>query len=323
MIDQGITPNPATTAAQVNAYTTATNTLGRSLPSAIVANPAGIAAGPACAVSPVAALGAGAAAAQPQAAAVAQNIGTLPAGKRVIVTFDVVIANPLPAGVTQLSNQATISGANFADVLSDDPDQRGTADPTITDLRIIRQSYLPLIERGADVPLAPDLVVTSVSLTPNKTTFTAGESVLITIVIKNQGTAASATFWTDLYLNPSTTPALNKVWNELCGITPCFGLAWAVSRELAPGESITLTSQVGSFGADYSVWKGWFASGTTDLYVLADSWNSGIPKGASGDSNMANNLFHLGGLRVTGINPRITSVSSAGTLPTRPAAAGR
>jgi hypothetical protein len=37
------------------------------------------------------------------------NVGTLPAAKRVVVTFDVVIGSPLPAGVSQVSNQARIT----------------------------------------------------------------------------------------------------------------------------------------------------------------------------------------------------------------------
>jgi len=49
------------------------------------------------------------------------DIGTLPVGKSVTVTFDVLIANPLPTGVFQVANQASVSGENFVPLWSDDP----------------------------------------------------------------------------------------------------------------------------------------------------------------------------------------------------------
>ena len=51
-------------------------------------------------------------------------IGTLPAGKGVVVVFQAAINDPLPSGVTQVANQGTVSGTNFADVLTDDPATR-------------------------------------------------------------------------------------------------------------------------------------------------------------------------------------------------------
>lgn len=62
-------------------------------------------------------------------------VGTLPAGKSVTVTFDVLISTALPVGVYQVANQAAVTGSNFADVLSDDPaTPLATGDPTLTDL---------------------------------------------------------------------------------------------------------------------------------------------------------------------------------------------
>jgi hypothetical protein len=71
----------------------------------------------------------------------AVNIGDIPPGKTVVVTFSVQVENPLvPANTTQISNQGTVSGTNFATVNgvstanpnTDDPNVGGTADPTIT-----------------------------------------------------------------------------------------------------------------------------------------------------------------------------------------------
>jgi hypothetical protein len=62
--------------------------------------------------------------------AVNLTIGTLPASKNVVITFDVTVGS-LPQGTTQISNQGQVSGGNFTTVLTDDPAQPGTSDPTL------------------------------------------------------------------------------------------------------------------------------------------------------------------------------------------------
>ncbi|MGH9904426.1 MAG: hypothetical protein ACRD8U_02450, partial [Pyrinomonadaceae bacterium] len=59
------------------------------------------------------------------------SIGTLPAAESVTITFRVTVDNPFTGGA-QVCNQGTVSGTNFADVLTDDPDVGGAADPTCT-----------------------------------------------------------------------------------------------------------------------------------------------------------------------------------------------
>ncbi|HEX8144754.1 MAG TPA: Ig-like domain-containing protein [Pyrinomonadaceae bacterium] len=59
------------------------------------------------------------------------SIGTLPAGQSITITFNVTISDPYTGGA-QVSNQGTVSGSNFSDVLTDDPDFPGAADPTVT-----------------------------------------------------------------------------------------------------------------------------------------------------------------------------------------------
>jgi hypothetical protein len=217
----------------------------------------------------------------------------------VTITFDVTINSPLPPGVTQVANQGRVTGSNFATVLTDDPDTATPADSTITQLDntvTTFRVYLPIVRQS--IAQTPDLAVTSVTLSPNKTSFKAGEPVVITVVIENQGNAAAGPFWADMYLNPSRTPDFNIIWNKTCTLTPCFGIGWPVPNGLAPGASVTLSSAVVPPG--YSVWPGYFAAGTTDIYVLADSFN---PNGPMVDTNRANNLAHIGGLSVTGPNP--------------------
>jgi hypothetical protein len=60
------------------------------------------------------------------------NIGNLPPGKSVTITFQATVNNPVSAGVTSISNQGTISGSNFADVPTNDPNTTAAADATIT-----------------------------------------------------------------------------------------------------------------------------------------------------------------------------------------------
>lgn len=57
---------------------------------------------------------------------------TLPSGKSVVIKFRAVIDTP-PPFLTQVTNQGTVSGSNFASpVLTDDPDIAGAANPTLT-----------------------------------------------------------------------------------------------------------------------------------------------------------------------------------------------
>ena len=62
------------------------------------------------------------------------NIGVIPAGKSVTIRFDVIVADPLADDVNQVSNQAVLSGSNFASVYSDDLSTLELNDPTITRL---------------------------------------------------------------------------------------------------------------------------------------------------------------------------------------------
>jgi hypothetical protein len=174
--------------------------------------------------------------------------------------------------------------------------------------------YLPIIMQPAS---GPDLVG-SFSLSPNKSNFVAGEPVTIFVTVTNQGNAAAAPFWVDFYINPSPVPTTsNLIWNNACGLTPCFGLAWYVSGGLAAGQSIVLTSQPGQFAASYSTWPGWFAVGTSDLYLYVDTWNPTVPTAAVAETSETNNRSERHGLIVTGTNPAFR-LPDLDTIPTRP-----
>src|SRR5204862_540968 len=50
----------------------------------------------------------------------------------VTITFNATVNNPFGGASPQVSNQGTVSGSNFANVLTDDPTVAGAADPTVT-----------------------------------------------------------------------------------------------------------------------------------------------------------------------------------------------
>ena len=57
----------------------------------------------------------------------------LSAGDTVTIEFDVVVDDPVPVGVTDVSNEGVVTSNELPDVDSDDPDvDPGTDDPTVT-----------------------------------------------------------------------------------------------------------------------------------------------------------------------------------------------
>lgn len=147
-------------------------------------------------------------------------------------------------------------------------------------------------------PTQPDLVVEQITLVPDKSSFTAGEPVEILVRVKNIGDAPASGFWVDLYINPASQPGVvNQRWNEVCGLSPCYGMAWPV-QSLAPGESIVLSSTVNDPGQ--SIWPGSFAPGSSVIYAFADSYNAGVATGANIERSESNNIAVLEGLSVTG-----------------------
>ena len=64
--------------------------------------------------------------------AVQVNLGDVPAGSHVSITFKASISNPLPSEVTNVINQGVVSGSNFSSVPTDDPDTLLANDATGT-----------------------------------------------------------------------------------------------------------------------------------------------------------------------------------------------
>ncbi|HEX7313063.1 MAG TPA: PxKF domain-containing protein [Pyrinomonadaceae bacterium] len=87
------------------------------------------------------------------------NIGTLPAGKSMTITFAVTIDNTI--NVPQVSNQGTVSGTNFGSVVTDDPATGAFGDPTVTPVFL---GTPPEISCPADINVGTDPGVSTASV---------------------------------------------------------------------------------------------------------------------------------------------------------------
>jgi len=204
------------------------------------------------------------------AAPLSVSLGLLPAGKHVTITFDTLIADPLPVGVAQVVNQGAVSGSGFASLLTDDPDRPGAADPAIMFVGT-RKMYLPVLmyKYPAGPPL-PDLVVENIT--------SAGDSVSVTV--RNDGLApVVAGFWIDLYIGPgSATVHVNQLWSDVGS----RGVTWGVSDSalpLASGARLTVTLGDSFYQPLLSKPGGAIAAGT-QLYAQVDSFNPNSSNGA-------------------------------------------
>jgi uncharacterized repeat protein (TIGR01451 family) len=100
------------------------------------------------------------------------NVGTLPDAGSATITFDVTVDDPLPAGITQISSQGTLTSDSLTGALSDDPGVAGTSDATV----------IAVVQPQADL---------SITKTDGVATATPGGSVTYTITASNAGPSAA------------------------------------------------------------------------------------------------------------------------------------
>lgn len=180
------------------------------------------------------------------------SIGTLPAGESVTITFNATVDDPFTGALPQVSNQGTVSGSNFADVLTDDPTVGGTADPTVTpiDLPSVSVAVSPtsVLEDGATnlVYTFTRTGSTASAMTVNfsvggtasftepdytqtgAATFTATSG---TVVIPSGNSTATVT------INPSTETAVEA--DETVNLTVTSGTGYVVGSPSAASGTIT------------------------------------------------------------------------------------
>jgi VCBS repeat-containing protein len=248
---------------------------------------------------------------------------TQPANGTVAISADRQAINYTP-------NPNYIGSDTFEYTVCDNGAPPACATATVTVNVIEGKVYLPMIiGPGVPPPQAADLVVTDFRLEPNKTSFSAGESVTVIVEVTNQGNVAlNQDFWVDFYINPEdidanpVVPTVNQRWDQLCRDgaftgTPCYyGIVWLVEDDLAPGESVTLRST--SISSVFSRWPGYFVNGTERLYVQVDSWNPGVSTGAVAEINEDNNLESILNITVSGSNPFVLADDLPTDIPPRP-----
>jgi hypothetical protein len=137
--------------------------------------------------------------------------------------------------------------------------------------------FLPLIVRNSVT--APDLVIDSLTASSSGAT----------LVIRNGGNAAvTDAFWVDVYFNPTSTPAVNKRWQDIAS----RGLVWGIQGAglpLDPGESLTLTIGDAFYFPQFSSAPPLPVG--ANVFGLVDSVDFSTTFGAVRESNEANNLF--------------------------------
>ncbi len=156
-----------------------------------------------------------------------------------------------------------------------------------------RSIFLPMAWRDADAPAKPDLIVAAVAVAP-ESAVAGNRRVVLSVTVRNDGNAESGGFWVELLVDPKRVPEVNDTWNALCDPpwpnAACFGGSWYVAKSLAPGESITLSSDALLTDRDYSHWTGVLgAPGNKTVYAFVDSYNPDRPGGLVSERDESNN----------------------------------
>jgi uncharacterized repeat protein (TIGR01451 family) len=258
------------------------------------------------------------------------DVGPLTAGEAVTVNVEVTVTAEVSG--TTLSNQASVesneTGLTYSQVVSHQV-ITGTGGAV----------FLPIVIKGGSTPPTPtdaNLRITDVGFLGGAVP-SAGQTYHLYVVVRNVGTeAVTGDFWVDLYLNPSSTPGLNQPWQTLsqsgeqgvsnCPNDPtCYGRAWHVTNDLAPGAEITLTTQM-AVDQRYDRWPTGgapYASRHSPIMALVDSWGTTL-YGAIYENDETDNLSgSLSGAGVTqnGVileAPTILSTPAGGKRPTLP-----
>jgi uncharacterized repeat protein (TIGR01451 family) len=254
--------------------------------------------------------------------------GALPAGETITVTVEVTVTADISD--TVLSNQASVystetglafsqmvlhrvitgtQGGVFLPIVLRNWD--GTTPPTPTD------ANLRIIDIGFVGGAAPD----------------EGQDYHVYVVVSNVGTeTVTSNFWVDLYLNPVSIPAFNQPWQTLsqsgtqgvgnCPSDPaCYGRAWFVTTNMAPGDVITLTTQM-TADQRYDRWPtdgAPYAGRHSPIVALVDSWGTPL-YGAIYENDETDNLS--GSISGAGLVGRETDLDIP-TLPPWPSGSTR
>ena len=178
------------------------------------------------------------------------SIGTLPAGESVTITFNVTVNNPFTGALPQVSNQGTVSGTNFSNVLTDDPTVGGTADPTVTPIDLpqvsVAVSPASVAEDGV-TNLVYTFTRTGSTTSPMTVNFSVGGSASFTEPDYTQTGAATFTASSGTVVIPSGSSSATVTVDPSADLT------------VEPDETVNLTV---TSGIGYTVGSPSSASGT-------------------------------------------------------------
>ena len=162
------------------------------------------------------------------------EIATLPAGAEVLITFEVVIDDPLAGGVTMVSNQGVVSSDEVPDVPTDDPDSPDPDDETDTPL-----GNAPILDAFKVDQLTVDLLGDG-AVSPEDT-------VTYTVTILNVGNAAANEVFFEDTPDAGTTLVAGSIQTSqgqvLTGNDGNPPILVAVG-DMAPGAQATITFRV-------------------------------------------------------------------------------
>jgi uncharacterized repeat protein (TIGR01451 family) len=223
--------------------------------------------------------------------------GSLPAGEAITLSIEVAVTSEVSG--TLLSNQASVDSNETELVLSQVVSHRVVTNTGTVFLPIVLNNWT-----DTTPPAPPDvnLVIDNISFVGSPPV-NDGDKYHLQVVVRNMGPDPVTTdFWVDLYLNPASTPAPNQPWQNLSqsgvggvgncpGDDTCYGRAWLVTADLAPGASVTLSTQAATDWR-YDRWPAegvpYVSSRHNPMVALVDSW--GFAYGAVSESNEEDNL---------------------------------
>jgi uncharacterized repeat protein (TIGR01451 family) len=175
---------------------------------------------------------------------VSVDVGALAAGGgSVTIEFDVTINGPLPIGVTELSNQGTVSGSNFANLVTDDPDTPAADDPTVD--RVV-------IAGGGTIPPG-SLPATKTSAlqadADGSGTITPGDTLRYTVVLTNSSSDDASDVTLDDTPDANTALVVGSVTTTQGAVVSGNGggdtsVSVAVGTLAAGGGSVTIEFDV-------------------------------------------------------------------------------
>jgi len=165
---------------------------------------------------------------------VSVDLGTVTMGSSVTITFEAMIDNSLPAGVTQVANQGVVSTPDLPDTPTDDPDFPGEDDPTVTPV-------------GA-MPLIAASKVDTLLIDDGDGIASGGDTLEYTVILSNVGSADATNVIFDDLPDANTALVIGSVSTSQGSVTAGnAGMGSAVQVDvgtLAIGASVTITFQV-------------------------------------------------------------------------------